>query len=196
MTNILIYTENYYFRLGLSQMITITLLNELEVHFYYEFTHLSDIDYIFVDATIDKPLTCLSILRRKRKDTFMFILNEKSVKNKFYIPPCYLNTLNVKKCACIDETIFQLRTLFSLRSQKFSKNITSLCHCCIFNRKLSTQQIKIIALLAKGFTCSAITNKMKISYKTVQTHKNRIMNKYKIKTKHELYTLLRYFYEE
>lgn len=196
MSNILIYTDNYYFRVGLSQMINCILCHDTTDLFYYEITSLSSIDYIFIDAEIKNPLNLLNFLKKKNYYTPMFIVNANTTsKYNTCIPLWYFNILKIEKGTSVDELSLQLREIFNHQDKKTDVvNKIKPCHFTL-NKKLSAQQKKILKDLAEGLTCTAIANKMNINYRTVQTHKNRIMKKYKIKTKHELYALLNYFYK-
>ncbi|HII1942821.1 TPA: helix-turn-helix transcriptional regulator [Escherichia coli] len=193
MKKILIYSDNYYFRLGLTKIISDIPSYEGAEFFYGKDVSSLSVDFIFIDAAVITPITCLNFLSRINSNAFMFILTEKRPQYNRYILPCHLNTLTLKNY-CFNEIIVQLTAISQLKKSKAGDTVSSICHnCAVCSNKISLQQEKVLELLAKGLTCTTIANRMNIHYKTVQTHKYRIMEKYKIKTKHELYTLLRYF---
>ncbi len=189
--NILICSENFYFRVGMSRMIEHIFYETHNICFTYDREDISDVEYIFADGASNEMLTCLSTLRKKRSDAFLFIVRSYSLpKIRYYIPPCYLNTVIVNKCHTISDSLKKIKELFDLESNLEWRRDRSLCRECVFVERISPQQKKIVEYIVSGLDCKVIAKKMNISYKTVQTHKCRFMKKYRVKTKYELYHLL------
>lgn len=191
--NILICSENFYFRFGMSRMIEHIFDDQCNVCLTYDRKNIHNVEYIFVDSASKEILTCLSALRKKRKDAFLFIIcNHSFTKFDYYIPPCYFNTLIVNKCHSVVDVLKEIRGLFDLERDSVCGRDRSLCRECIFVRRISQQQRKVAEYIISGLDCKIIAKKMNISYKTVQTHKCRLMKKCRVKTKYELCHLLKY----
>lgn len=195
--NILICSENFYFRIGISQIIERIFYEKYKICFTYDRKNISNVEYIFMDGTSKEMLTCLNTLRKKRSDTFLFIVCNCSLsKLSYYIPPCYLNTLIVSKSHTSVDFLKKIKGLFDLERNSVWGRDRSLCRECVFVKRISPQQRKIAEYIVNGLDCKMIAKKMNISYKTVQTHKCRFMKKCHVKTKYELFHLLNCISEE
>lgn len=115
-----------------------------------------------------------------------FVLNSVKAGADGYLP----------KDTSIDELIEAIHTLHN-GGQYFSKNISSYFFQNYINRfrheqnlieneKLTQREIQILKLAASGMPNKEIADNLFISQKTVDTHKNHIMQKLKLKNAAEL----------
>lgn len=115
-----------------------------------------------------------------------FVLNSVKAGADGYLP----------KDTSIEELIEAIKTIHN-GGQYFSKNISEYFfrnyvnrfrheQNVIDNEKLTQREIEILKLAATGLTNKEIADKLFISIKTVDTHKNHIMQKLKLKNSAEM----------
>ncbi|HAU3362189.1 TPA: hypothetical protein JDL67_005085 [Salmonella enterica subsp. salamae] len=191
MKNILISSHDVFFRAGVLRILEQLLGSEGQslfekytiVYDYRTYT-IMDADYIFIDSSLDDLFFCHNKLRAKKCHAFAFIFKDNIPP--IPLPTCYTNTWFLCKSDCVNKIYLQLYQML-----KFPYTSTkSSCDGCPYRHKLSQQQQKLIQYMISGISNNKIAELMNINYKTVLSHRNRIMKKYKIEKRRDLYILL------
>ncbi|QPK02727.1 helix-turn-helix transcriptional regulator [Enterobacter mori] len=191
MLNIVIQESDLFFRQGLQCFFTDFFLFEFNqgIHFNFEFTHdtVRMADIIVLPLCPGEVFTCIPELQSRTRGIVIGLVDD--AFRTPASPSCFQDILFIARRT----SLMQVREALNITWQKtqltgFSgdKNACSGCQ----HKTLSMQQMRIMVNLYKGLSVTQIADKLKVSCKTIFTHKYMVMQKFDLRSDYELMILL------
>ncbi|ELI6452906.1 hypothetical protein RRM53_002513 [Yersinia ruckeri] len=169
---------------------------KIKVHFTepdYVFYSISDLTFIAVDCVTDNLLALPFFNCSFIGTTFLILKCENNQKHADIIHSCIKDLPIIYRKDRASVIIDKISKAFSLHEKSTvpDADVThKKCHLC-FQYQLAPQENKVIRLIAKEYTLTAISSIMKKSIKTVYAQKKSAMNKLGVSSNFELYAFLR-----
>ncbi|MCU6159180.1 LuxR C-terminal-related transcriptional regulator [Enterobacter bugandensis] len=191
MLNILIKESDLLFQYGLQVFLTDLFQRGFreEVQFSSHFNHqgVSVADIVVLSLCVGEVFTCIPELQSRKKGIVIGLVDDES--REAMTPSCFEDIILISRRASISkirEIIYFAWYKTQLPGYRWNKNACLDCH----HKKLSPQQVRIMASFYKGLSVMEIAHELNISDKTVFTHKYMLMQKFDLRTDYELIMLL------
>lgn len=191
MLNILIKESDLLFQYGLQVFLADLFQRGFreEVQFSSHFTHdgVSVADIVVLSLCVGEVFTCIPELQSRKKGIVIGLVDDEC--REATTPSCFEDIILISRRASvlkIREIIYFAWYKTQLPGYRWNKNICLDCH----HKKLSPQQIRIMASFYKGLSVMEIAHELNISDKTVFSHKYMLMQKFDLRNDYELIVLL------
>lgn len=192
MVNVLIKESDVLFQRGLTYFFTefFSQTVQQEVCFNFSFTveNVRVADVIVLSLCPGECFTCFPELQDRKKGVVIgFVEDDQQVKS---LPSCFEDILFISRRASLTKVKNALYSAWQQTKLPNYRRMPFSCFDCQ-QKTLSPQQVRIMVSLYKGLSVSEIADEMRISDKTVFTHKYMTMNKFSLRSDFELVLLLK-----
>lgn len=187
MINIVIKESNALFRCGLTAFFSDFFWRERgqTIGFNFTFTpeSVKNADIIVLSLCPGECFTCLPELHARQKGIIIGFVDDD--RRACALPSCFEDIIFISRRASLARMRQELCRLWhNLQRPEYHQQAVSCFDCQ--QKYLSPQQIRIMIGLHKGMTVLEIANKLRISGKTVFTHKYMAMQKFNLRSDYEL----------
>jgi len=191
MLNILIKETDLFFRAGLQYFLVDFFSRNFKhhLHFNYVFTadSVSMADIVVLSLCNGEMLTCFPEFKYRKKGIVIGLVDDAF---RFQaMSSCFQDIIFISRNASLDqvsETLFIAWLKMQLPGYSWNKNTCLNCQ----HRVLSPQQVRIMVSFYRGLSVMQIADALRISDKTVFTHKYILMQKFDLRSDYELIALL------
>lgn len=197
MLNILIQETDQFFHYGLQRFFMEFFWRNFKrhIHFGVELSHdnVSAADIVVITLCQGETLTCFPELQSRQKGIVIGLV-EDSLRFSA-LPSCFQDIIFIPRSASLDHLSQVLFIAWhSTQSPGYTWNKIS-CFECQY-KTLSPQQIRIMGNFYRGLSVVQIARVLKMSDKTVFTHKYMMMQKFNLRSDFELMALIRKMVEK
>lgn len=192
MIKVLIKDSNSFFEIGIKSFLVEFFgeLNEHDVRFISGLNceNVSVSDIIFISMCPGEHLICIPELLARKK-SIIFGITDCARTKSGTLPHCYQDIIFIPRNITAHE--IKNKLLFALEKAKGNESIITKKPCSLCRRiAISEQQRLIMTKYRLGKSIASISREMKISEKTVLSHKYIIMRKFGLNNQLELLKLL------
>ncbi|EOC5773045.1 response regulator transcription factor [Cronobacter sakazakii] len=187
MHRIVIDSKNSYFALGLSHLIKevaleaaptkrISIASKVCERCHGLFLLKEGYELLICDKTIQS---------RNVEFPIVLVTDARRLRALQKLPRCFDNMLVIDKRDSVHKFRDLIRVILRNKERYSNHCYKKRCHTCIYRNPLSPVQRMIAKGIHESLTPMDIATRLGLSYKTVATHKQRIMNRLNIKSRSE-----------
>ncbi|MBB1201744.1 DNA-binding response regulator [Enterobacteriaceae bacterium 89] len=192
MITVLIKGEESLYRKGMQCLLEALFYQmwQQDVTVLSEFTQesVSQADIIMLGLGPGEKATCIPELQHRQKGIIIGLTDAPTLKRD-QMPNCYQDMVMLSRKASLTEVRKVIAEQWAEYCLLPSLHFGSRCYRCR-HETLSLQQSRVMAFLYKGFPVANIAHKLKISDKTVFSHKYLVMQRFNLHSDYELHSFL------
>lgn len=185
--------EDYYFRLGISEILEETLLSRVDIAFSsgFDSESLKDADFIILSVSRWRLFMCQPAYRYRKKGSVLlvFVDRTESIISE-QLPVCYQSLTVIDRHESVTKTREKMITAWENAHTEASTIYRPTdCIRCNYAR-MSLVQLRVMSYLKNGRTVRETAESLGLSVKTIYAHKYNVMKKYDLKGDREFHSLL------
>ncbi|PXK04873.1 helix-turn-helix transcriptional regulator [Klebsiella variicola] len=197
MTNFLFNIKNHYLRVAIAELVNETMQACERSH--YQFSQqwkpasIAQADVIFTEMVAGEWYLCHELLQHATENYQLFtFLNDEEVTVIDHLPNCFKHAVFIHPHTAVHllkEVIGHAiqRPLTEQHGSPFNRLRRCInCPC----KSLSDAQTKVIYAFSIGLSPHEVATVLKISHKTIHSHKKNIMNKFHLKSRQQFNNLV------
>lgn len=185
--------EDYYFRLGISEILGETFISTIDLEFSsgFDSESLKEADFIILSVSRWRLFMCQPAYRYRKKGSVLLVFVDRTENIiSEQLPVCYQSLTVIDRTETVTKTREKMIGAWKNAHAETSAIYRPTdCIRCSYAR-MSLVQLRVISYLKNGNSVRKTAESLGLSVKTIYAHKYNVMKKYDLKGDREFHSLL------